>query len=198
MSKSFTGGMTHRSDDERRQTDGARPDALPFPGSSGGPQLCGDIDMRIARDGTWFYHGSPIGRKPLVKLFASVLKRDAAGDYWLITPAEQCRITVDDAPFVAVAMTVEGRGRDQNLVFTTNLDDVVRAGPDHPIRVETAVETGEPSPYVGVRNGLEALISRAVFYDLVELGVEEVVAGEPSFGVWSGGAFFALGRLDEA
>lgn len=152
--------------------------------------------MRIARDGTWFYHGSPIGRKPLVKLFASVLRREADG-YWLVTPAERCRINVDDAPFVAVAMTVSGSGRDQVLAFTTSLDDTVAAGPDHPIRVETDPATGEPSPYVMVRAGLEALIARAVFYDLVELGVERPADdGATVLGVWSGGAIFPLGRLD--
>ena len=161
-----------------------------------GPQLCGDIDMRIGRDGTWFYHGSPIGRKRLVKLFAGVLRRDENGDYWLETPAEKCRIRVDDAPFTAVEMVVSGDGKDRTLSFRTNVDEFVTVGADHPIRVVTDVTSGEPSPYVLVRGGLEALIVRSVFYDLVDLGEEIVIDGEPVFGVWGGGAFFPIGRLD--
>ncbi len=161
------------------------------------PTICGDLDMRIARDGTWFYHGSPIGRKPLVKLFASVLGRDEDGVYWLTTPVEKGRVEVDDAPFVAVALTVTGEGRDQCLRFRTNLDDEVTADADHPIRVSENPETGEPAPYVLVRDRLEALIARAVFYQLVEHGVERERGGETLFGVWSAGCFFPLGRLGE-
>jgi len=160
-----------------------------------GGQLCGDIDMRIARDGTWFYHGSPIGRKPLMKLFASVLKRDSAGDFWLETPAEKCRVRVDDAPFVAVEMSATGSGRKQVLEFRTNVDEIVTAGHHHPLRVEVDEKTGEPSPYIYVRDGLEALIARAVFYDLVALGAEDRdEGGRMRFGVWSDGAFFPLGE----
>jgi hypothetical protein len=158
------------------------------------PALCGDIDLRIARDGTWFYHGSPIGRKPLVKLFASVLRRDAAGDYWLVTPAERCRIRVDDAPFTAVELSVARPGPNQELSFRTNIDEIVIAGPDHPIRVVVDPATGEPAPYVLVRDGLEALIVRAVFYDLVDLAVAREVAGARLLGVWSGGGFFPIGE----
>ncbi len=154
---------------------------------------CGDLDMRIARDGTWFYRGSPIGRLPLVKLFASVLRRDADGRYWLVTPAERGRIEVEDVPFLAVALTVEGSGHNQRLIFRTNLDEFVTAGPDKPLRVETAV-SGEPAPYIQVRDNLEARIARPVFYDLVELGTEEQVGGIPQFGVWSAGMFFRLGE----
>jgi hypothetical protein len=164
---------------------------------SGGPQLCGDIDMRISRDGTWIYHGSPIGRKPLVKLFASVLHRDGDGKYWLETPVEKCGIQVDDAAFVAVGMETSGTGARGKIKFRTNVDEIVTVDHDHPIRVETNIETGEPSPYVWVRDGLEALIARAVFYDLVELGGERAIGGETVFGVWSSGEFFSLGRLDE-
>ncbi len=174
-------------------------DAAPLngPDLSGetGPYLCGDIDIRIGRDGTWFYHGSPIGRKPLVKLFASVLRRDEAGDYWLQTPVEKARIQVDDAPFVAVEMTVSGTGRDQCLSFRSNLDDEVEAGPDHPLRFVFDAATDEPSPYVLMRPGLEALIARAVFYDLVDLA-----EGDPDthmLGVWSSGAFFPLGPAED-
>jgi len=156
-------------------------------------QFCGDIDMRIARDGTWFYHGSPIGRKPLVKLFAGVMRRDEAGDYWLETPVEKCRIKVDDAPFTAVEMVVSGGGCKQLLKFRTNIDEFVTADSEHPLRITSDPDTGEPTPYIMVREGLEALIVRAVYYDLVELGVEETRDGAPVFGVWSGGTFFALG-----
>ncbi len=163
-----------------------------------GPASCGEIDIRIARDGTWFYHGSPISRKPLVRLFASVLTRKPDGSYWLITPAEQVCIHVEDAPFVAVALTAAGTGRDQTLTFRTNLDETVAAGPDRPIRVSHDSRTGEPSPYVRVRDGLDALIARPVFYELVGLGEERVEDGRRVLGVWSGGRFFALGPLDEA
>ena len=156
----------------------------------------GDLDMRIARDGTWFYRGSAINRMPLVKLFASVLCREPDGLYWLVTPAERGRVTVEDVPFIAVALDREGEGRDQHLIFRTNLDEIVTAGPDHPLRVETAAD-GTPAPYILVRPGLEARLARAAFYELVELGGEEPIAGESQFGVWSGGLFFALGELGE-
>lgn len=165
---------------------------------SGGQQVCGDIDMRIARDGTWFYHGSPIGRKPLVKLFASVLRRDAASDYWLETPAEKCRIRVDDAPFTALEMIVDGVGRKQNLSFRTNVDEIVTADSTHRLRITVDPETGQPAPYIMVRDGLEALIVRAVYYDLVELGVEDMQDGTVVLGVWSAGIFFALGDIGRA
>lgn len=174
----------------------AHADNSPKVGSPGGrrqPIDRGDLDMRIARDGSWHYRGTPINRLPLVKLFASVLRREADGGYWLVTPAERGRIEVDDAPFLAVALKVEGEGRRQRLIFRTNLDDIVTAGPDHPLRVETAAD-GEPAPYILVRDRLEAKIARPVFYDLVELGVEERVADTVVFGVWSGGAFCRLGE----
>jgi uncharacterized protein len=153
------------------------------------PPFCGALDMRIARDGTWFYLGTPIGRKPLVQLFASILKRE--GDrYYLVTPVEKVGITVDDAPFVAVDFTATGAGRAQSLTFVTNVDDAATAGPDHPIRIVRDAATGEPAPYVLIRRNLEALIDRKSFYRLVELGCEEPVEGTACFGVWSGGAFF--------
>ena len=154
---------------------------------------CGDLDIRIARDGTWSYRGSPIGRLPLVKLFASVLRREADGRYWLVTPAERGHIEVDDVPFLGVALTVEGEGRNQQLIFRTNLDEFVTAGADNPLRVETAAD-GEPAPYILVRDGLEARLARPVFYDLVELGTEERVGDTIQFGVWSQGMFFRLGE----
>jgi hypothetical protein len=187
---------------------GANPDtkAVPFeadpdlplpPAIPRGRANCGDIDIRIAADGTWYHQGSPFGRLELVKLFASVLTRDRWGDYWLVTPAEMARIRVDDAPFVAVEMTVGGQGRQQTLTFRTNIDEAVVCDDRHPIRVETDPKTGEPSPYVTVRQRMEARITRAVYYDLVSAGTEEKVNDDSVFGVWSAGTFFALGRLDE-
>jgi uncharacterized protein len=161
--------------------------------SPDGQQMCGDIDMRIARDGTWYYMGSPIGRMPLVRLFASVLQRDDSGDFWLITPAEMCRIQVDDAPFTAVDMTVDRTGAHQKLIFRTNLDEIVTAGPDNPIRVEVDPDSQEPAPYITVKDGLDALISRAVFYDLVEIAEVRDGSFSEMLGVWSSGEFFEIG-----
>ncbi|WP_424928480.1 DUF1285 domain-containing protein [Amaricoccus tamworthensis] len=153
------------------------------------PPFSGDLDMRIARDGTWFYLGSPIGRKPLVKLFSSILKREG-DDYFLVTPVEKCGITVEDAPFVAIDFHVDNPGSDQSVTLITHVDDEVTAGPDHPLRVTMDAETGEPAPYVMVRAGLEALIDRKSFYRLVEIATEHVVDGDAQFGIWSGGVFF--------
>lgn len=177
--------------------DASSPDADSEAAAAMLPAICGDLDMRIARDGTWFYHGSPIGRKRLVKLFASVLRREDDGHYYLVTPAEKGRIVVEDAPFVAVAMDVTGKGQDQRLTFRTNIDEEVVADGAHPIRVDHNQLTGEPTPYVLVRDGLDALIGRAVYYDMVERGVEKRVDGDTLYGVWSCGAFFPLGRAEE-
>jgi hypothetical protein len=152
--------------------------------------------MRIARDGTWFYLGTPIGRFELVRLFSSILKLED-GKYFLVTPVEKVGITVDDAPFVAVDFEATGTGPDQTIHFTTHVGDIADAGPDHPIRVERDADTGEPSPYVMVRAGLEALIDRKSFYRLVDLGVHH----DGWFGLWSGGQFFAVipsAELDNA
>lgn len=154
---------------------------------------CGDFDIRIARDGTWFHQGTPIGRKALVRLFASVLRREADGAYWLVTPVERGRVIVDDAPFTAVELAASGTGGDQVLRFRTNIDDWVEAGADHPIRVAEAPDSGEPSPYILVRDGLEALIARSVYYHLVELAVEREEGGGTVLGVWSKETFFPLG-----
>jgi hypothetical protein len=143
--------------------------------------------MRIARDGTWFYLGTPIGRKELVRLFSTILRKDGE-DYFLVTPVEKVGITVEDAPFVAVDFEVEGRGPNQRIVFATNVGDRAEAGREHPVRVERDPDTGEPSPYVLVRANLEALIDRKSFYRLVDLGEHE--AGW--FGLRSGGEFFPL------
>ncbi|MCK0101252.1 DUF1285 domain-containing protein [Pseudohalocynthiibacter aestuariivivens] len=155
------------------------------------PPFCGDLDMRIARDGTWWYLGTPMGRKELVKLFSSIIRKDG-DDYFLVTPVEKVGITVDDAPFVAVDFEVSGTGSDQTLTFTTQVDDTAEAGPDHPIRVARDPETGEPSPYVLIRANLEALIDRKSFYRLVDIGCHENVEGTSWFGVWSGGKFFPI------
>ena len=158
-----------------------------------GQGFCGDIDMRITRNGTWYYNGSPIRRKQLIKLFASILIRDEKGDFWLETPAEKCRIQVEDAPFVAVFMDVVGKGREQIVKFSTNVDEHVIATQENPIWVDINPESHEPSPYVLVRKGLRALISRPVFYELVDFGVEEESPEGKFLGVWSGGVFFKLG-----
>jgi hypothetical protein len=153
------------------------------------PAHCGDIDIRIARDGTWFHMGSPIGRKELVRLFSTILRKDPDG-YVLVTPAEKMRIRVDDVPFQAVLMDVAGDGPDRTLTFTTNVGDEAVAGRDNPIRVETDPVTQEPAPYVHIRKGLEARIARAVFYQLADLAVP---GDDGLLGVWSGGVFFPLG-----
>lgn len=155
------------------------------------PPFCGDLDMRIARDGTWFYLGTPIGRPALVRLFSTILRKDG-DDYFLVTPVEKVGITVDDAPFVAVDFEASGAGDAQTLTFQTQVGDTMTAGPDHPIRVERDPATGEPSPYVLVRANLEALIDRKSFYRLVDIGVTENRDGTDWFGVWSGGQFFAI------
>lgn len=156
------------------------------------PDFCGDIDMRIARDGTWYYLGTPIGRKPMVKLFSTIIRRD--GDqYFLITPVEKVGIKVDDAPFVAVTLEVEGQGESQVLRFTTHVDEQVVAGDEHPLRVVIDPQTQEPVPYILVRHNLEALIHRNVFYQLVELAQTRTLEGQSWLGVWSSGTFFPIG-----
>jgi hypothetical protein len=155
------------------------------------PPFCGDLDMRIAADGTWFYLKTPIGRHALVKLFASVLKREG-DNYYLVTPVEKCGIVVDDAPFLAVELRVDQGERGQVLTFRTNVDDWVTCGPGHALRFEPEDGTGGLKPYLHVRRDLWAKVTRALFYDLVELGEERDVAGERMFGVASDGEFFAM------
>jgi len=155
------------------------------------PPFCGDIDMRIAADGTWFYQKTPIGRLPLVKLFASVLKRE--GDrYFLVTPVEKVGLIVEEAPFLAVELKVEQGKNGQILNFRTNVDDWVAAGPGHALRFEPEAVTGGLKPYLHVRRDLWAKVTRALFYDLVERGEEREVDGKPMFGIASGGAFFVM------
>jgi hypothetical protein len=164
------------------------------------PPFCGDIDMKIATDGTWFYLGTPIGRPALVRLFASVLRREDDG-YYLVTPVEKVRIKVEDVPFLAVEMQIEQRSSPPSagdqLIFRTNVDDVVACGSDHPLRFEREAGTGGLKPYLHVRGGLWARLTRALFYDLVARGEERVIDGERLFGVVSGDAFFAMARADE-
>ena len=154
------------------------------------PPFCGDIDMRIAADGTWYYLGSPIGRQPLVRLFSSILRKDP-DRFVLVTPVERVGIVVEDAPFVAVAMTREGDEQGQRLAFRTNVEDQVVAGPSHPLRFETD-PAGGMKPYVLIRGELWARVARSVFYDLVALGEERAVEGVAMFGVASDGAFFPM------
>lgn len=156
------------------------------------PEFCGDLDMRIARDGTWFYLGTPIGRPALVRLFSTILRRDG-DDYFLVTPVEKVGITVDDAPFVAVDFNVTGSGPEQVLSFETNVGDTITAGHNTPIRVVRDADTGEPSPYVLVRANLEALIDRKSFYRLVDIGAHH----DGWFGLWSSGTFFPIIPSDE-
>ena len=151
------------------------------------PPYCGDLDIEIRRDGLWFYLGTPIGREPLVRLFASILKLED-GKYYLVTPVEKVGIRVQDVPFIAVDAEASGEGEAQVLTFTTNVGDEVAAGSENPIRVERDPVTGEPSPYVHVRRGLEARIDRKTFYRLVDLGVHR----DGWFGLWSGGQFFPI------
>ena len=151
------------------------------------PPFCGDLDMEIKRDGTWFYQGTPIGRKPLVKLFSSILRKDD-DKYFLVTPVEKVGLKVEDAPFVAIDFNAGPDG----LTFLTNVDDTATAGPDHPIRVVRDPQTGEPSPYILIRANLEALIDRKSFYRMVDLGEHSDHEGDRWFGVRSGGVFFPI------
>ena len=194
-------------------TQARRPSTRPpsegrFPGA-GFPaaDACGHFGLRIGRDGTWYYHGSPIGRKAITKLFATVLRRENDGSYWLVTPAERGRIDVDDVPFVAVDMDLVTAGGKRRLVFTTNLDEIVAAGPANPIwlaeckagsKAESRdrAATDGPVPYLHVRDGLNARLSRPVYYRLAELAVARDGDGGACFGVWSDGAFFSLEPTD--
>ena len=160
------------------------------PVESWNPPFCGDLDMRIARDGTWFYLGTPIGRAPLVKLFSSILIKED-DKYFLVTPVEKVGITVDDAPFVAIDFENVGTKDDPLLRFETHVGDFADASPNHPIRVSFD-EDGEPSPYILIRRNLEALIDRKSFYRLVDLGETQNVDGEDWFGLRSGGRFFKI------
>ena len=163
-----------------------------IPGSI--PDICGDFNMRIDRNGQWYYQGSPIGRLSLVKLFATVLRRDEGGVHWLTTPVENGRIEVEDSAFIAVELTTEGSGQTQIVRFRTNIDEIVTLDGEHPLRMTHDAASGAPRPYIYVRKGLEARIARPVFYHLIEKG-ESAPGDDGNFGVWSSGRFFALGPL---
>lgn len=154
---------------------------------------CGDLDIRVSSDGTWYHEGGPIGRKSMVKLFASVLRRETDGDYWLVTPIERARIQVDDAPFVAVELTVSGKGMEQCLTFKTNIDEEIMADKQHSLEFMHR-PSGELAPYINLERGLTALVSRTVYYDLVTLAVEKIKQDEKELGVWSSGCFFSFGE----
>ncbi len=157
------------------------------------PTHCGDIDMQIRKDGSWWHEGSRIGRMRLVKLFSRILRKDADGEIYLVTPYEKVIVRVEDAPFLAVRVDRTGEpGPGQGLAFTTNLGDVTLAGPDAKLRIEIDPVTQEPAPYVLVRGGLEAKLTRPVFYELVEMAVTREAAPD-LLGVWSQGVFFELG-----
>lgn len=156
------------------------------------PEFCGDIDMEIRRDGSWYYMGTPIARPAMVKLFSTILRHDEDGKYYLVTPVEKVGIRVEDRPFVAVELQKEGEGEDQILHFRTNLDDYFTADEGHPLHVELDPDSGEPSPYILVRDRLEALISRPVYYELADMAVER----DGAYGVWSAGEFFVLGKAE--
>lgn len=172
------------------------PERRPAPVESWNPPYCGDIGLKILRDGTWLYQGSPIGRPALVKLFAGVLRKDGDGKTYLVTPAEKVDVEVEDAPFLAVEMEVQGGGSEQRLIFRTNVDDVVACGAEHPLRFAEQQPGGGLKPYVHVRGRLEALLTRALLHDLVALAVEEVGEGKRAVGIWSGGVFFPLPDVD--
>jgi hypothetical protein len=161
----------------------------PAPVERWSPPYCGDIGLRIRADGTWLYRDSPIGRAALVKLFAGVLRKDADGRHYLVTPVEKIDVSVDDAPFLAVEMEVRGSGPGQSLIFRTNVDDIVTAGPEHPLRFAVEASSDGLKPYLNVRGRLEALATRALAYDLAQLAVEQAGRG---LGLWSGGTFFPL------
>lgn len=166
-------------------------------GQMGGPVRvnCGALDMYIARDGRWFYHGTPIPRKEMVCLFASMLTRRDDGQYWLVSPTEEVMIEVEDVPFLAVELFTCGSGREMCFSFRTNVDEVVTLDAAHPLRMSDDCQSRPP--YVTVRDGLEARLTRSVYYELVALGVEEKVGEETVYGIWSRGRFFPLGRLEE-
>ncbi len=157
------------------------------------PDHIKDIDMVIQKDGTWMYMGTPITRRRLVHLFSTVLRKEG-NDYFLVTPIEKCRIRVEDAPFQAVLLEEEGVGQEQSLFFTTDMAERIKADKNHPLRFEIDLKSGEPSPYVMVRDGLEAKLSRSVYYQVADLVVSEEVDGEDWLGVWSGGVYFQLMR----
>jgi hypothetical protein len=151
---------------------------------------CGDYDIRIARNGTWYYRGSPINRPAMVRLFSTVLRREQDGEFWLVTPVERCRVAVEEAPFTAVEVNFKGKGRKQQVEFRTNVEDLVLLGPENPLRI--ASHENGLRPFVLVRPGLEALVLRAVYYHLADRAEEGPGPNGPKAGIWSQGHFFPL------
>ncbi len=161
------------------------------------PDYLGDLDMRIAADGSWYYQGTPIIRDRMVRLFSTILRKDEDERTYLVTPHEKYGIRVEDAPFTVVAMEAQGGGPNQTLMVTTNVGDACRISSDHPFRFAQTDEAGMIKPYVRIRGRLDALMNRAIFYDLIELGAVENRNGEDWFGVWSGGEFWPMAHADE-
>ena len=191
---------TNQTKEDAKEDAGALWDRLvPAASANRVPQLCGDIDMKIDMQGMWHYQGSPIARMELVRLFATILRRDPdKGGYWLATPAEMCRITVEDAPFLAVEALIEGRGADQIIGFRTNVDEAVRLDTDHPLRMGKVADGSGEAPYITVRPGLEARATRSVYYQLADRA-EELDTGDGRWiGLWSSGSFFPLGPVSAA
>lgn len=185
----MTGNLLAQVESLLKSGGSARP-----PVQSWHPPLSGDIDIRIARDGSWHHDGAPMTRESIVRLFASILRREG-DEYFLVTPVEKWRIRVEDVPFFVVDVEMIGEGENGELVFRTSVDDMVHANPVHPLRVVTDAATGEPSPYLMIRDGLEAKLTRSVFYRLADIAAyREEVDGNVA-GVWSGGQFFAIGRF---
>ena len=168
--------------------------------SSGSPIPIKDFEMRIAKDGVWYHQGTPIKRLPLVKLFASALLKEQDDSYWLVTPVEKGMIEVEDAPFLAVEVECvtsnENESFKTDFSFRTNLDEFVICGPENPLRVNIDPKTQEPNPYILVRDGLEAKITRSVFYELIDVANERIIDGKRFLGIWSKGIFFQLGQID--
>ena len=168
--------------------------------SSGSPMPIKDFEMRIAKDGVWYHQGTPIKRLPLVKLFASVLLKEQDDSYWLVTPVEKGMIEVEDAPFLAVEVECVTSNENEffktDFSFRTNLDEFVICGPENPLRVNIDPKTQEPNPYILVRDGLEAKITRSVFYELIDVANERIIDGKRFLGIWSKGIFFQLGQID--
>ncbi|MGV7030925.1 DUF1285 domain-containing protein [Methylobacterium symbioticum] len=176
---------------------GSLPKRGPAPVDQWNPPYCGAIDIRIAADGTWFHNGSPIRRDRMVRLFASILRAEPDGSIRLVTPVESVGIAVEDAPFVAVEMAVDGDGAGRRISFRTNVDDLVAVGPEHPLRFEEA-QAGALKPYLRVRGGLWALVSRALTYDLVAMAEEREIDGRTWLGVAAGGAFHRIAPAEAA
>ena len=177
-----------------RDTIGTIPEPSVAPVEKWNPDFSGEMDMRIARNGDWFYKGNKLARAALVKLFSTILRKDDDGHYYLVTPVEKFRITVEDAPFVAHSLEREGEGRDQLLWLTTNVGERIPIDGDHPLEVSESPDNDEPSPYICVRRNLHALVERQTFYELAALAQPGDVPG--SLGIYSAGKFFLLGKAE--